>query len=276
MESGEIVEYIDDEKIICALVMESGNQRLRLLTEHNREARIAAQRLSHRGGVRLDLSAGRNRLVDSLRERSSKRNALAEEIDIEELWGILKQEQTWIDLKIMTGLCFPKTPDDDHESAVIRALFRSRRYFRFKPDRFFAQSEEEVAAIIAKEEKAAHQLKLIDAGAAWIQSVRSGTTAAPPQNHRELTDIFISYYLQEKESPHYDTARAIAKKAGLTSAGAIFNHLVAVGVWTVDENVDLLRYNISADFSRAVDGWISPTLPRSPSMVSPPSILTMP
>ena len=63
MESGEIVEYIDDQKIICTVVMEGGNQRLRLLTEHNREVKVAAQRLSHRGRMRLDLSAGRNRLV---------------------------------------------------------------------------------------------------------------------------------------------------------------------------------------------------------------------
>jgi exoribonuclease-2 len=54
MESGEIVEYIDDRKIICAVVMESGNQKLRLLTEHNREVKMAAQRLSHRGKSRLD------------------------------------------------------------------------------------------------------------------------------------------------------------------------------------------------------------------------------
>jgi exoribonuclease-2 len=252
MESGEIVEYIDDEKIICALVMEGGNQRLRLLTEYNREARIAAQRLSLRGRNRLDPSTGRDRLVASLRELSIKRNALADEIEIEVLWDILKQEQTWIDLKTMAGLCFPESTDDDHKSAVIRALFRGRRYFRFKPDRFFAHSEEELAATIAREEKAARQQALIDAGAAWIQSVRSGDASQVPEDHQKLSEILISYYLFEKESPHCNTARAIIKKAGLTSPEAIFNHLVAVGVWTIDENVDLLRYNISADFPPSV------------------------
>jgi exoribonuclease-2 len=252
MESGEIVEYIDDEKIICALVMERGNQRLRLLTEHNREARIAAQRLTFRGSTRLDPSAGRNRLVASLREMSMKRNGLADEIEIEDLWEILKQEKTWIDLKTMTGLCFPASTDDDHESAVIRALFRGRRYFRFKPDRFFAHSEEELAATIAREEKAARQLALIDAGAAWIQSMRSGAAAGVPEDHQKLSEILVSYYLFEKDSPHCDTARAIVKKAGLTSPEGIFNHLVAVGVWTNDENVDLLRYNISTDFPPSI------------------------
>ncbi len=45
------------------------------------------------------------------------------------------------------------------------------------------------------------------------------------------------------------------KRADLTSSEAIFNHLVAVGVWTPDENVDLLRYKIPTDFSQPVLEW---------------------
>ena len=99
MESGEIVEYIDDQKIICSMVMESGNQRLRLLTEHNREAKVAAQRLSLRGTTRMDPTAGRDRLVEALRELSIKRNAIADSIQIHSLWEILNQEAAWIDLE---------------------------------------------------------------------------------------------------------------------------------------------------------------------------------
>jgi exoribonuclease-2 len=252
MESGEIVEYIDDQKIICAVVMESGNQRLRLLTEHNREVKVAAQRLSHRGSRHLDLSVGRNRLVDSLRELSLKRNAIADEIEIETLWEVLNQEQTWIDLDTMTGLCFPNVVDDDHQSGVIRALFRSRRYFKFKPDRFLPHTEEQMAAIIELEQKAVRKNRLIDAGAAWIQSTRSGSTPQSPANHQELIEKLKSFYLFEKESPHYDTVKAIMKKADLTSSEAIFNHLVAIGVWALDENVDLLRHKISTTFSQPV------------------------
>ena len=252
MESGEIVEYIDDQKIICTVVMEGGNQRLRLLTEHNREVKVAAQRLSHRGHMRLDLSAGRNRLVESLRELSLKRSTIADEIEIEALWDVLNQEQTWIDLETMTGLCFPTAVDDDHQSGVIRALFKSRRYFKFKPDRFLPHTAEQVAAIIETEQKAARRDRLIDAGAAWIQSVRSRSTAQPPACHRELVEKFKSFYLFDKESPHYEEAKTIMKKADLTSSEAIFNHLVAVGVWTPDENVDLLRYKIPTDFSQPV------------------------
>jgi exoribonuclease-2 len=252
MESGEIVEYIDDQKIICAVVMESGNQRLRLLTEHNREVRMAAQRLSHRGQTRLDPSSGKNRMVESLRDLSAKRNAIADSIRVEDLWEILNQEESWIDLKTMTGLCFPTECDDDHESGVIRALFKSRRHFKFKPDRFLPHTEAQVAAIIAIEQKAARQKQLIASGAEWIRSVQSGTTGALPACHRELSEIFKSYYLHDKESPHSSTARAIMKKANITSSETIFDHLVAVGEWMPEENVDLLRYRIPTDFPQPV------------------------
>jgi exoribonuclease-2 len=252
MESGEIVEYIDDQRIVCAVVMESGNQRLRLLTEHNREVRVAAQRLSHRGNAHLALSSGRNRIVESLRELSLRRNAIADEVEIEELWEILNPEQTWIDLETMTGLCFPNAVDDDHESGVIRALFKSRRHFKFKPDRFLPHTEAQMATIIAIEQKAIHQEQLIISGATWLRAVQAGSTDEFPPFGRELLEIFKSYYLSDKESPHYHTARAIMKRAGLTSSEALFNHLVSVGVWTPDENVDLLRLNIPTDFPQPV------------------------
>jgi hypothetical protein len=45
-------------------------------------------------------------LVESLRALSDTANAIAETIDIEDLWDILKEERHWIDLKTMTGLVF--------------------------------------------------------------------------------------------------------------------------------------------------------------------------
>lgn len=248
MESGEIVEYIDDQKIICAMVMERGNHRLKLLTEQNREVKLALQRLSHRGTTKLDPSEGRDRLVTLLRERSSRRNEIAKTVTIKELWEILNQEQTWIDLRTMGGLCFPNQSDDDHESGIIRALFNNRRYFKFKPDRFFPHTVDQVKAIVAVENKAARDQKRIDLGVAWLQSVQSGTSNDLSGKHTELIDMLKSYYLFEKDSPYNHLVKTMLKKASITSPEVIFNHLVTVGSWSRDENIDLLRYKIPTDF----------------------------
>lgn len=252
MESGEIVEYIDDQKIISAVVMEGGNQRLRLLTEQNREVKVAAHRLSHRSLKRLDLTLGRERLVEALRALARKRDAIAATIDVEELWEVLNPEDAWIDVGTMTGLCFPSGVDDDHRSAVYRMMFNNRRYFQFRPDRFRPHSPDEMAAIAAMEQKAVRRQQLIDGGTAWLTAVRSGNAASKPDGHRELTTMLIDYYLHEKESSHADTVRAIMQNAQLTSTEAIFNHMVSLGIWAPDENVDLLRYRIPVEFPPAV------------------------
>ncbi|GAB6906570.1 ribonuclease R [Desulfosarcina cetonica] len=191
----------------------------------------------------------RNRLVEQLKAIADSRNAIAETIDVAELWDVLAPEADWIDLPTMTGLCFPHATDDDHESAVIRAMFQSRHHFRFKPDRFRPHTQAEMDAIIAQEQEAAKQQRLIEAGAAWIQSVRSGTKVDRPAEHQVIVDILKSYFLFDKESPHCESAREIIKQAGLNTSEEIFNHLVAVGEWCTDENVDLLRYRIPVFFS---------------------------
>ena len=136
MESGFVVEYIDKQRILCAVVLEVKNQRLRLLTENAREVSLAPNRLSHESEARLDLSIGRDRVVDMLKRLATRRHELMQEIDIRELWEVLNTELEWIDLGTMTALCFSESVTSDHESAVIRAFFGNRRYFKFNSDGF--------------------------------------------------------------------------------------------------------------------------------------------
>ncbi len=88
MGSGNVVEYIDQQKILCAVVLEVKNQRLRLLTENNREVNLSANRLSHKCKTQIDLSAGRNMMVKSLKEIAGLRKKLINHVDIKGLWEI--------------------------------------------------------------------------------------------------------------------------------------------------------------------------------------------
>jgi len=110
MVSGNVVEYIDQQKIFCAVVLEVKNQRLRLLTENNREINLSANRLSHKCTTQIDLSAGRNMMVKSLKEIAGLRKELINHVDIKGLWEVLNPEQEWIDLATMTEFCFPDNP----------------------------------------------------------------------------------------------------------------------------------------------------------------------
>lgn len=249
MELGHVVEFIDSQKIFCAVVMEIKKLRVRLLTEQNREVKMAVGRLTHRSDQRLDVSTSRLKLVAELKAIAARRSDLSRSIHIQDLWEVLNGEQEWIDLPTMTALCFPEEASGDHQSAVIRAFFMDRLYFKFNIDRYFPHSPEQVEQILHQREAAARQERLIDRGGLWMQKVLAGQSASIPEENDEICPLLASYYLFEKESPHRETARAILKKAGTGSPSAIFTFLNKIGRWSPDENLDLLRYGVTSEFS---------------------------
>jgi exoribonuclease-2 len=251
MESGSIVEYIDRQKILCAVVLEVKNQRLRLLTENNREVKLSAGRLLHKDKARLNTSMGRDKMVDALREVASKRKALLAQVDIKDLWEILNTEQVWIDLATMTEFCFPDSPGGDQESAVIRAFFDDRLYFKFNLDQFFPNSAQQVERLTAQRHEEEHKKRIIELGGDWLKSLINGSSPPVGLNERdiqEFTNILKSYYLFEKESKDHVLARAMINNSGLDWTTGLFPVLVRLKVFDENENIDLLRLDITAEF----------------------------
>jgi exoribonuclease-2 len=255
MESGNIVEYIDRQKIMCAVVLEVKNQRLRLLTESNREVNLSANRLAHTYETRLDLSMGRNKMVDTLKEIVVRRNALISNVDIKELWEVLNSEQEWIDLKTMTEFCFPDSPNDDHESAVVRAFFQDRFYFRFQRDRFFPNTQDQVERKIAHEREVARRDRIIQEGGDWLANVMNDNDPLIPDDKLEIVDLLNSFYLFGRESENYDLGKAILARAGIDPDEELFRILIKLGVFHENENTDLYRYNISTVFPDEVNQY---------------------
>ena len=252
MEHGNIVEYIDRQRILCAVVLEIKNQRLRLLTENNKEVNLSVGRLLHRDTARIDPAIGRTRMVETLKAVAHKRKALIPKVVIRELWEVLNSEQQWIDVDTLTAFCFPDASTGDHRSAVVRALFDDRLYFRFNPDRFFPNSEEQVEHISAQREAEARRKRIIEEGGEWLRRAvaGSGRGAADRAEHGsdEFLGVLQSYYLFEKESADYSLARGMLERAGLDGAADLFPILVQQGVFTEAENIDLLRLRVPVDF----------------------------
>jgi exoribonuclease-2 len=251
MESGSIVEYIDRQKILCAVVLEVKNQRLRLLTENNREVKLSAGRLLHKDQARLNTSMGRDKMVDALREVASKRKALLTQVDIKDLWEVLNTEQVWIDLATMTEFCFPDSPGGDQESAVIRAFFDDRLYFKFNLDQFFPNSVQQVERLTAQWHEEEHKNRIVELGGDWLKNLVNGSPPPVGVNERdiqEFTNILKSYYLFENESRDHVLARAMINKSGLDWTTGLFPILVKLKVFDENENIELLRLDVTAEF----------------------------
>ena len=272
MEVGNIVEYIDRQKITCAVVLEVKKQRLRLLTENNREINLAASRLLHRDSARLDLSLGRDKTVNALKEVAGKRRALINHVTIKDLWDVLNTEQEWIDLATMTEFCFPDGASGDYESAVMRAFFKDRLYFKFDPTGFFPNSQEQVERLQAQRKATERRERIIDAGANWLKSILVHSTpeitADLSEEQTEIARILKSYYLFEKECPDYVLAKAMITKAGIDGQNTLFQVLIKLGIFEENENIDLHRFEIKTDFPRDIEAIASDMIVSSQSISS--------
>ena len=257
MEAGNVVEYIDHQRMVCAVILEIKKLRLRLLTEANREIRLSADRLLHRCNRHLDLSLSRETLVDMLREVSSRRKALIEHVDVKELWEVLNSEQEWIDLETMTEFCFPENPSADHESAVVRAFFNNRRYFKFNGSRFFPHSEETVIQQDQRDKENTRIERIVTEGSRWIkhllQKEPGSSFDLSEEDQKDIIEILKLAYLNQKENQYYALGKRILRGAGIGMEDSrLLQIFVNLGVWDKDENLDLIRFGVAPDFSEEV------------------------
>jgi exoribonuclease-2 len=156
----------------------------------------------------------------------------------------------------MASFCFSGDIDSDQESAVIRAFFENRTYFKFSHDSFFPHPEEVVENNIARQKAEEDRKKLVEQGGQWLKTILNNGSS-PVQTDERIVEILKSYYLYGKESQSNSTARAILAKAGVDSPDMIFPALVRAGYWDNYENLDLYRYQIPVDFPDQVKNKVA-------------------
>ena len=275
MNIGTIVEYIDQKTIICAVIMEVKKQRLRLLTEANKEVNLGVNRLSHVATTSIDINCGRENIAVKLKETAARRAKLVSSIDVKELWELLYGEEEKVSVAAMTEYCFSDF-DADHESAIVRAFFKERLYFKFNRDGFTPNSPEKIEIAIKQAQETDRKNKIIESGASWIKKVLKSSDSKQAKlpedtNKEELIEILKSYYLFEKESKHATLGKSLLAKAGIDFGDQLFYLLVKLGVWHRDENLELFRENIPVSFSVAALEKANQLLKAPETFVSEPN-----
>ncbi|MEA1968698.1 MAG: ribonuclease II, partial [Thermodesulfobacteriota bacterium] len=252
MNIGDIVEYIDQQKIITAVITQIKKLRLRLLTENNREVNLSASRLLGISKDSLDTSATRDLLVKRLKQKAAARKELSQTIDIKELWELLYEDEEDIDLPTMTLFCFDPPLTSDHESAVIRAFFADKLYFKFGKELFTPHTLKQIEATQKQIKKTEKKELLIKKGETWLKNMMNDKFNGSNEIDPEILNILKWYYILEKESQTASMARAMLAKTGIESTNQIFTLLVKADIWDKDQNIDLLRMDIPAEFPEEI------------------------
>ncbi|MDG4474549.1 ribonuclease catalytic domain-containing protein [Thiovibrio frasassiensis] len=250
---GAIIEYMEQGRFICAMVLDEDSKRLRLINQNGREVNLPLSRVLHQSAKRHALSLNRDEQLRLLKEADQVRQAMVGQIDLAEIWQLASEEEGGnFSPAFLAELAFGEDATDNHVAAFLRSIFVDRLYFKYKEGLVLAHSPEAVAALRLKQEREREQEALMSTGAMGLKHLWEGESTAVWEERDRCLSLLGDYYLFGSEAEESELARELLKKAGLTGPHDVYHLLIKAGVWQAHENVALLRYRIPVDFSEEI------------------------
>lgn len=164
---GCIVEYLEDNSIQTAFVLEESGGKFRLLMPSRKEVKMASGRLLPWLGPVYPAGTGREDAVRILESHKSRREALAAGIDPLEVWEIAQEEIRQAAAGWFAEL-FESEPNADTVAAYGRALLGCKTHFRFQPPEFQVFDAETVQKRLEEQRVKAEREDLVAGGAAFL------------------------------------------------------------------------------------------------------------
>jgi exoribonuclease II len=249
MNQGKIVEYIDHGDFIIALCLQDDGTRLHLLTPTNREMNLSPKRALLISKSSFSGQGPREEVLRKLKKTEEERNRLKEQVQVQELWELVKDDAESYDHAYLAQLCFGEQITDDHISGLVRALFEDKLYFKMKDDRFVPNSEEKIANALAQVAQEASKEEKLREGSEWLRAVLESKPAQEPRCREEITRVLADLALYGEDAPNLKFGKELLQRAGVSDIHEARRILVSLGVWNQDENLDLLRFEIRVSFS---------------------------
>jgi|UniRef100_A0A7C3SKI0 exoribonuclease-2 len=249
MEPGYLIEFFEEKKILCGVVLDLRGDRLHVLTQNNRELTLARKRVLHATRADLSIRASRQQWLEYLQEVARRREELKAAVNISEIWQFLAEENQPMEEADLAGLWFGGQATADQVAAMGRALYEDRFFFKHKDGRWIPNPPEVVEQLQDKarrEEEARRELAL--AGAMLRTAWETGKIPDPEWQAR-LVSLLKDMAIFGEEAPDYQKGKAYLEKAGLHAADAPFRLLVRLKVFHEDENLDLYRLGVPLEFS---------------------------
>jgi exoribonuclease-2 len=249
MYQGKIVEYIDHGDFIISLCLQDDGTRLHLLTPTNREMNLPPKRAILISTSSLNVQSRREELLRKLKLAEEERNRLKQQVHVQELWELVKDDAESYDHAYLAQLCFGEQITDDHISGLVRALFEDKLYFKMKDNRFLPNSEEKIVNALAQVAQEASKEEKLREGSEWLRGVLENKPVQEPRSKEEIIKVLADVALFGEDSPNLKFGKDLLQRLGVSDIRDARRILVSLGVWNEDENLDLLRFEIRVSFS---------------------------
>jgi exoribonuclease II len=251
MEPGDIVEFFEEKRIFCGVVMELKGERLHVLTQSSREMTLTPKRVLF-AGPRLPIATlSRQEILRYLEETARTREAFKAELDLEEIWELLAGEAQAVTVAEMADLWFG-TSTPDQVAATGRSLREDRFLFKQKDNLVAPQPPEVVEQLKEQHFRELERLRELDEIGVWLEKVWAGQAAAAGPWKDRVVEVVRRMAVWGAEAPDYAQGKAYLDKARLNPADAPFRLLVRLGVFQEDEDLDLHRLEVPLEFSPEV------------------------
>ncbi|OAG28753.1 ribonuclease catalytic domain-containing protein [Thermodesulfatator autotrophicus] len=251
--TGHLIEFAEQGRVQTAYCLGQKDRRLRILLPTGREELLPRTRILHIS-KRAFKAPHRQEQLEIIKEADQRREALKQEIDLETLWELVVDDAEEMSPEELAEIYFGEGADDDHAAAIIRAVLEDRLYFRFKEGNIFIPSREEVARLKEAKRKEAERLARREQGAAWLKALLARETY---EIKEEIKNYWLKalqeYLLFGDEAQNAKETKELLKRVGADRPSKIFEILVSTGIFTEDENLELLRFDIQEDFPKEVE-----------------------
>jgi exoribonuclease-2 len=248
MNQGKLIEYIDQGKVISAICLQDKGTRLHLLTPLNRQVNLPPGRVLLFSKSSVDTLRPREELLNRLRLAEQTRDKLKKDIRVDELWELIHDENERFSYEYLAQLSFGEGINDDHISALVRALFDDKLYFKMKDGAFLPNSKERVEQLIKEKEDETRVEKHLNEESAWLKdAIERGSLLTPNNN---VIEILVELALYGKEAPRYKYGKELLQRADVSDYQDARPILIKLGVWEEDEPIDLMRFNIRTSFDQ--------------------------
>ncbi len=252
MAEGKIIEYIDKREIILSVCLKDRGSKLQLLTLSNHEVSISPKRALLISSTTLDISKLREKLINELKVVEKRRIDYMAKVSVQDLWELTHEVNETFTYKYLAQLSFGDNVTDDHISALVRALFADKVYFKMKDDYFIPNSPDKVEQIRKTREAAELREREITEGSNFLKEVINNRYPEDPPLKEKIIEILVQLALYGRDAPDFKLGKEIFSRAGIKDIDQARHLLVKLDIWGKDENLDLHRLKARIDFNEPV------------------------
>lgn len=167
---GCLVEFMQGNTPLQAIVLEAQGPRLRLYASNRRETPLQASRLLPWTGPQIGAGLSRQNMDAALDEHKKLRASIYAAISPLEVWELTQGEMAKATAEWLAGLLWVR-PTIDQEAALGHALLSAKTHFRFSPPEFEIFSQEVVEQRLAEAESNRQREAFAVTGAQFFQKL---------------------------------------------------------------------------------------------------------